>query len=110
TADDLVYWYEHEVKYFKASPRVLRASGGIGRLEKVDDLRVRFIFEHPNPLFDERVASVSGDPQLFAEYCTPAHYLRRFHPAIGDPEAITAAMKSLGLSSPEAVYRRLKHH
>lgn len=110
TADDLLYWYEQEVKYFRASPRVLRASGGLGRVEKVDRLRVKFVFEHPNPLFLERVAGVSGDPQLYAEYCTPAHYLRRFHPEIGDPAAIAAAMKSLGLSSPLAVYRRLKHH
>lgn len=110
TADDIAYWYEHEVKYFKASPRVLRASGGLGSVEKVDRLRVKFVFEHPNPLFLERVAGVSGDPQLYAEYCTPAHYLRKYHPEIGDPAAIETAMKSLGLSSPLAVYRRLKHH
>jgi ABC-type dipeptide/oligopeptide/nickel transport system permease component/ABC-type transport system substrate-binding protein len=110
TANDLVFWYEHEVKYFKAAPRVLRASGGMGRVEKVDRLRVKFVFDQPNPLFAERVASVSGDPQLYADYCTPAHYLRRFHPEIGDKAAIAEAMRSLGLSSPLAVYRRLKHH
>ena len=110
TADDIVYWYEHEVRYFKASPRVLRASGGLGRVEKIDRLRVRFVFAEPNPLFAERVASVSGDPQLYADYCTPAHYLRRFHPEIGDRAAIAEAMRTLGLSSPLAVYRRLKHH
>ncbi|MFO1447357.1 MAG: ABC transporter substrate-binding protein [Opitutaceae bacterium] len=110
TADDLLYWYECEVLYFKASPRVLRASGGIGRVEKVDRLTVRFIFSQPNPLFAERVASVSGDPQLYADYCTPAHYLRRFHPEFGDKAAIAEAMRTLGQSSPLAVYRRLKHH
>ena len=45
TADDLVYWYEDEVKYFKVPPpRMLRSGAGMGRVEKVDDYCVRFCF------------------------------------------------------------------
>ena len=54
TADDLVYWYENEVKYFKVPPpRMLRSGAGLGWVEKVDDYCVRFCFAQPNPLFPD---------------------------------------------------------
>ena len=51
TADDIVFWYEHEVKYFNAHPKFLRAGASQGRISKVDQQRVRFLFAQPNPLF-----------------------------------------------------------
>jgi len=111
TADDLVYWYEQEVKYFKVPPpRMLRSGAGMGRVEKVDDYCVRFCFPEPNPLFPERVASQGNNFEDFSDYLTPAHYLRQFHPALGDPQLIARTMRALNLSTPVAVYRRMKHY
>ena len=111
TADDLVYWYEYEVKYFKVPPpRMLRSGAGMGRVEKVDDYCVRFCFPEPNPLFPERVASQGNNFEDFSDYLTPAHYLRQFHPALGDPPLIARTMRALNLSTPVAVYRRMKHY
>jgi ABC-type dipeptide/oligopeptide/nickel transport system permease component/ABC-type transport system substrate-binding protein len=111
TADDLVYWYEDEVQYFKVPPpRMLRSGAGMGRVEKVDDYCVRFSFPQPNPLFPYRVASQGNNYEDFSDYLTPAHYLRQFHPALGDRQLIARTMRALNLSTPVAVYRRMKHY
>ncbi len=111
TADDLVYWYEWEVKYFKVPPpRMLRSGAGMGRVEKVDDYCVRFSFPQPNPLFPYRVASQGNNYEDFSDCLTPAHYLRRYHPALGDRDLIGRTMRALNLSTPVAVYRRMKHY
>jgi ABC-type transport system substrate-binding protein len=111
TADDLVYWYEWEVKYFKVPPpRMLRSGAGMGWVEKVDDYCVRFCFAQPNPLFPERVASQGNNFEDFSDYLTPAHYLRPYHPALGDPRLIERTMRALNLSTPVAVYRRMKQY
>ena len=110
TSEDLVYWYEHEVKYFKAQPKFLRAGPSLGVVEKVDDLRVRFTFLQPNPLFIERLASVGMNWEDFTDHIVPAHYLRQYHPELGDQALIQRTMAALKLSSPVAVYKRMKHY
>lgn len=110
TADDIVYWYEQEVRYFNAQPKMLRAGATQGRVTKVDALRVRFEFSQPNPLFLERVASVGMNFEDYTEFVVPAHYLRKYHPALGDPILIRQTMEALKLSSPVAVYKQMKRH
>lgn len=107
-AHDLGYWYEHEVLHFEANPRLLRHGARLGRLEVVDDLTVRFIFEEPHALFLEEMASAGAGAQGYADYMTPAHYLRRYHPELGDPELIAREMRVRRLASPDALYTRLK--
>ena len=111
TTDDIIYWYQNEILYFNAQPRFLLRSGAtLGRVEKVDDLRVRFVFDQPNPLFLERLASTSMRPEDYSEHIVPAHYLRQYHPALGDQALIRRTMEALKLSSPVAVYMRMKHY
>ncbi|HEY0943982.1 MAG TPA: ABC transporter substrate-binding protein [Opitutaceae bacterium] len=109
TADDIVYWYEHEVRYFEAIPRVIRAGNGQARVEKVDDHAVKFVFDTPNSLFLERLASNgTASAPNFDEYVVPSHYLRRFHPALGDQALIARYLRELKLASPRALYLRVK--
>ncbi len=110
TSDDITYWYENEVRYFNTQPRFMRAGGKLGRVEKVDDLRVRFTFEQPNALFLERLATTGMNYDDFSDHIVPAHYLRKYHPALGDQELIHSTMIALKLSSPVAVYKRMKHY
>lgn len=110
TSDDIVYWYEHEVRYFNSQPRFLRAGGTLGRVEKVDEMRVRFLFDQPNPLFLERLATTGMNYEDYSDHIVPAHYLRKFHPALGDPELIRTTMETLKLSSPVAAYKKMKHY
>jgi ABC-type dipeptide/oligopeptide/nickel transport system permease component/ABC-type transport system substrate-binding protein len=110
TSEDIAYWYEHEVKYFNIQPPFLRAGSTLGRVEKIDDLHVRFVFSEPNPLFLERLASTGQNYDDYTEYIVPAHYLRQYHPALGNQELIQKTMDALKLSSPVALYKRMKHY
>ncbi|MBI5382040.1 MAG: ABC transporter permease subunit [Opitutae bacterium] len=108
TARDFVYWYQREVLYFKIASRLLRAGATQGRIEQVDELRLRFVFDQPNPLFLERLASsVLGD-ESYENYITPAHYLEQYHPESGNQKLIAMTMAACKLASPLAVYKRAK--
>lgn len=104
TADDIMYWWKWEVLYFKQTPRFMRLAGQMGTVEKIDDLRVRFKFPLPNPYFPTCVARTADQFDILF----PAHYLRQFHPAIGNQALIQKMMKALKLGSPISVYRRMK--
>lgn len=110
TSDDIVYWYENEVRYFNAQPRFLRAGGTLGRVERVDEWHVRFLFDQPNPLFLERLATTGMNYEDYTDHIVPAHYLRKYHPALGDQAHIKATMATLKLSSAVAVYKKMKHY
>lgn len=111
TAEDILYWYRDEVGYFDVQPRnLLRSGATLGRVERIDDYTVRFVFDEPNPLFLERLASTSMNYEDFTEHIVPAHYLRRYHPALGDQELIRKTMIALKLNSPVALYKHMKHY
>jgi len=110
TSNDICYWYEHEVLYFNVQPRMLRAGATLGRVEKVDELRVRFVFAQPNPLFLERLASTGMNFDDYSDHIVPADFLRKYHPALGDPEIIRRTMAAYQLSSPVAAYKKVKHY
>jgi len=109
TTDDILFWWQREVLYFKSDASgaggtdftFMRLAGKLGRIVAVDALTVRFEFDDPNGIFLERLAST-------VDYFRPAHYLRQFHPGIGDPKVITAAMQAMTLPSAYAVYTRMK--
>ncbi len=110
TADDIIYWYEDEVRYFNVQPKFLRAGATRGVVTKVDELTVRFEFVQPNPLFLERLASTGMNYEDHTEHVVPAHYLRKYHPALGDQELLQRTMEAFELASPVAVYKRIKHY
>lgn len=110
TSEDIVYWYEHEVKYFNLQPKLLRAGATQGIVTKLDDLRVRFAFVQPNPLFLERLASTGMNYEDHTEHIVPSHYLRKFHPVLGEPELLRRTMEAFAVASPVAVYKRIKHY
>jgi ABC-type dipeptide/oligopeptide/nickel transport system permease component/ABC-type transport system substrate-binding protein len=110
TADDFVYWYEMEVKGLGIPPPdVLRYQGEVAGLEKVDEFTFRFTFQKPYALFLERLASVRTWPgSQLADYPVPSHYLRQFHPAVGDQALIARTMQRLNVPTPRALYFRLR--
>lgn len=107
TADDIVYYWKHE----KQDPNVSTPSrklmlhrGKEGTIEKIDDYTVAFRFEDPNSLLLGRLAGPSGK-----EICgSPAHYLRQYHPTLGDQDLIEAAMAAWQMPSKRALYSKLK--
>ncbi len=110
TSDDILFWYEHEVKQFNVQPKFLRSRAELGVVQKLDDFTVRFAFAQPNPLFIERLASTGMNYEDHTEHVVPAHYLKKYHPSLGDPDLIEQTMESFALSSPMAAYKRIKHY
>lgn len=112
TADDFTYWYDMELKALGVpAPGVMRhpATGEVAHLEKIDDYTIRFSFSKPWTLFLERLASYRTIPDSnCAEYCVPAHFLRKYHPIVGDQALITRTMRELNYPTPRSLYWHLK--
>jgi len=90
TADDFVFWYEdiYTNPDLVPTPHASFAiNGKQGRIEKVDETTVRFVFEDPYPLF---LTILGGTTFMGSGHMTnrgfhggayaPAHYLKQFHP------------------------------
>lgn len=108
TADDILYWWEYEELNPKVgsgtAPRWMRVGPTAGRIEKIDDLTIRFSFDKPYGQFLEQMASASNG------MCTsPRHYLSKYHPDLGDPEFIQQEMRAYQMPSPRALYSYIKH-
>jgi ABC-type dipeptide/oligopeptide/nickel transport system permease component/ABC-type transport system substrate-binding protein len=99
TAQDILYWWEDHNRYFDIRPLQMTVAGQLGDIEMIDDYTVRFTFPRPFGLFPEQMAK--------DEFWAPAHYLRPFHPELGDPEKIAAMLRVQGVASPRAAYFRL---
>jgi peptide/nickel transport system substrate-binding protein len=90
TADDFVFWYEdiYQNRDLVPTPHSSFAiNGKQGRIEKVDETTVSFIFEEPYPLFTTILGGTtfmgSGhntNRGLHGGAYAPAHYLKQFHP------------------------------
>ena len=110
TTDDIMFWWRWEVQYFRAGSAssggsdysFMMNAGKLGNLERVDDLTLRFTFADPNSMFLERLAGA-------IDFFRPVHYLKKFHPAVGDQNLIADTMREMNLPSPLAVYIRMKH-
>lgn len=107
SADDLLFWWKYEDLDNEvgdgAPERWLVVGGGETKIEKLDQYRVRFSFEHPYGNFKEVLASFS-----LSMASAPAHYLRKYHPKTGDPEFIKKEQADFGFSSPQALYSNIK--
>ncbi len=107
TANDILYWWENEIletEYILGEmPVYMRSGGKPAKLVKIDDYTVDFVFEMPNALLLPQIAS--WGEQMSA---SPAHYLRRYHPRLGDQELIKTIQLKLRLLQPSAVYAYMK--
>lgn len=98
TAEDILYWWEDERKYFEPTnpSAFMRVGAEYGDIVKVDDYTVRFVFPGTNGLFLE---------QLARYICfSPRHYMEQFHPEKGKKDLIEAGMRASGINSPRMFY------
>jgi peptide/nickel transport system permease protein len=106
TADDIMYWWTHEINDKAVNgtvPLWLLARGKAATIEKVDHYAIRIRYPVPNGLFLERLAF---DSQF--DFAVPAHYLRPFHPTLGDQALIKEKLAAYAAASPKALYTLLK--
>ena len=98
TADAFLFWYEdmfQNKELYPTPTSTMTINGKLGKLEKVDDSTVRFVFPEPYYLFPEILAgstplsahSYFGDP-AGAGCFAPGHYLKQFHPKYAGKEAV----------------------
>src|SRR6266702_1824168 len=89
TANDFVFWYEdiYQNEELVPTPNILLSiNGKPGRLEKGDDVTVRYVFPDPYFLISDLMAGstpISGHAfqgDMLMGSFAPAHYLKQFHP------------------------------
>ena len=105
TADDFMFWYEdiyHNEELVPTKSPVLSINDQPGKMEKVDDNTIRFVFAEPYYVFLDMLAGVTvlgghsfGGRNLMGGFA-PKHYLQRFHPRYVGQEAVDQAVKSAG--------------
>ncbi|MQX37680.1 ABC transporter substrate-binding protein [Roseospira navarrensis] len=93
TAEDFRYWWEdmanNPVIEPGGPPPQMMPHGAPPRFEILDPLTVRYTWDQPNPLF---LPALAGARPL--QIYRPAHYLRRFHAAHADPDALAARIEA----------------
>ncbi len=98
TADDFVFWYQDiylNKELFPSGHNTMRINGKEGKVEKVDETTVRWVFPEPYPFFPEVLAgstaisaqSYMGDPSGIGSPA-PAHYLKQFLPKVAGKEQL----------------------
>jgi ABC-type dipeptide/oligopeptide/nickel transport system permease component/ABC-type transport system substrate-binding protein len=107
TADDVMYWWNHEVRHPGLAPHAvafwLTNLGDEPSFERIDEQRFAIRYERPNPLLPDFLASFG-----YLMFESPRHYLEPYHPDLGDPEFLARAMAEHQMPSPEALYQKLK--
>ncbi len=100
TANDAVYWWQAEQLKIAATPVPwMTVAGKIGKLVKVDDYTIKFVFPKPNGVLLENL--VRATP------FSPRHYFEKYHPDLGDKKTKEAAMAARSLTSERALYTAL---
>ena len=106
TADDFVFWYEDCLLNKDLNPTIhasFTINGKPGKVEKVDETTVKFVFPEPYYFFPNMLA---GSTQISAHSFmsdvagvgmpAPAHYLKQFHPKYVDQAKIDQMVKDGG--------------
>ena len=89
TSDDFVFSFNDLWLNEEWAPVTSRRVLG-GRIEKIDELTFRYVFEKPNPLFVNLIAQ-------FGDYFVdPKHYFKNFHPTYVDREELEAEVRERG--------------
>jgi peptide/nickel transport system substrate-binding protein len=111
TADDFVFWYEDMLgnkDVVPSAPPELLSDGKVGRIEKVNETTVAFVFDSPYFLFIRLVAGDTqvggGQSRLQADGLSyglyaPAHYLKQFLPKYSSEAALTTLARNSGAQS-----------
>jgi len=102
TADDILFWYKDVLLLKELTPAlpgwIRNADGTPAKVEKIDDVTVRFTYNNPATLFLTAVANADGADRTYAMFL-PAHYLKKFHPAYTPKEEIERMAQSAGFKN-----------
>ncbi len=106
TSADFEYWWLHVANNEELSPNgppdVMRLAGTIGRMSFPDELTVVLEWDAPNPRFLQLLAA-ARPPFIYR----PSAYLKQFHVAFNDPDALAEAVRSRRVRSWAALHNKL---
>ncbi|MCX7795590.1 MAG: ABC transporter substrate-binding protein [bacterium] len=97
TAEDVIFYYEDILLNKELTPVIpdwMQIDGTIGKVEKIDDYTVRFVFEKPYGFFIEQFSQIGGK-----EFYAPKHYLKQFHPKYTPKEKLDSIVKESGFQA-----------
>ncbi|MCC6176044.1 MAG: hypothetical protein IT305_12125, partial [Chloroflexi bacterium] len=108
TADAFTFWFEDlysNKELLPAGHSSMTINGKPGRVEKVDDTTVRFVF--PDPYFlladvlagSTALASQSYYGMEFMGAFAPGHYLKQFHPKYTSQDQVNKLAKDAGFDN-----------
>ena len=99
TADDILFWYKDIVLVKDLTPSlpswIRNADGTPAKVEKIDDITVRFTYNDPATLFLTAVANQDGGDGIYAMF-QPAHYLKKFHIGYTPKEEVEKLTQAAG--------------
>src|SRR6266567_303895 len=102
TADDILFWYKDVLLLKELTPALpgwmRNADGTPAKVEKIDDVTIRFTYNDPATLFLTAVANADGADRTYAMFL-PAHYLKKFHPAYSSKDEIDRMAQAAGFKN-----------
>jgi len=102
TADDILFWYKDVLLVKELTPSlpswIKNADGTAAKVEKIDDITVRFTYNEPATLFLTAVANQDGSDRSYAMFL-PAHYLKKFHPGYTPKEDVDRMAQAAGFKN-----------
>ena len=113
TTADIVFWWQHianDKDIMARVPDIMKVRGKTGMLEAIDEYTFQITFPESNGAFLARLASdgMSGLGEYNANMLSyPAHYLSRYHPAIGDHKLIESLCQSRRMPSAVRLFRQM---
>lgn len=108
-ADDILYWWDWEANcrdLRDKPPAEMLIRNRPGKVVKVDDYTVKFIFPEAYGAFPQFI------PRMLDVANAPAHYLKRFHPTHPerDAEAVERWLEAVHTASPVTAYSEVKKY
>ena len=101
-ADDIMFWYKDVLLNKDLTPSLpgwmSNKDGSPAKVEKIDDVTVRFAFNEPATLFLTALVATDGGDRTFAAFL-PAHYLKKFHPGYTPKEEVDKAAQAAGFKT-----------
>lgn len=107
TTNDIIYFWENESKDPAVNIRITDIFWHIGKLatfSAIDKYTLKIRFSDPYPDFLDRLATWHGQKLLGS----PAHYLKQYHPGLGDQEFIKGEMDRYGMPNSAMLYSYVK--
>ncbi len=103
TTDDVMFRWAH-LNDEEATPNgpwdIWKVNGRLCEVEQLDKYRYRITFPEPNGVFMATMAGGRGN-RLVGD---PAHYLRQYHPTMGDPAVIEQHMSERKIGTKNAAF------